>query len=138
MIMLVQAYLDFNGRCEEALNFYKKAVGAEVTMLMRFKESPDQSMCAPGSGEKVMHSALRVGDTVLMATDGHNQGKPNFSGISLSITAKDGKEAEKVFNALSDGGQVMLPLQKTFFASHFGMASDKFGVSWMVIAGQQQ
>jgi PhnB protein len=135
--MDVQAYLDFNGRCDEAINFYKKALGAEVQMLMRFKESPDQSMCAPGSAEKVMHSALKIGDTMIMASDGRNGGTPEFKGISLTLNAKDEPEAKRLFGALSDGGQVQLPLTKTFFASSFGMVADKFGVSWMVIVPQR-
>jgi PhnB protein len=136
--MQVQAYLDFNGRCDEALGFYKKALGAEVVMLMRFKESPDQSMVSPGSAEKVMHSELKIGDTVVMATDGYNKGNATFQGISLTLGVKDGAEAKKVFGALSDGGQIQMPLTKTFFASDFGMVADRFGVTWLVMAPLQQ
>jgi PhnB protein len=130
--MRVEPYLSFEGRCEEALEFYKKAVGAEVTMLMRFGESPDKSMLSPGSEKKVMHSSVKIGDSVVMATDGRNTGKANFTGISLSITANNDADAKRYFEALSAGGQVQLPLTKTFFASSFGMLADKFGVSWMV------
>jgi PhnB protein len=130
--MRVEPYLSFEGRCEEALDFYKKAVGAEVTMLMRFGESPDKSMLSPGSEKKVMHSSVKIGDSVVMATDGRNTGKANFTGISLSITANNDADAKRYFEALSAGGQVHLPLTKTFFASSFGMLADKFGVSWMV------
>lgn len=138
--MLVQPYLFFDGRCEEALDFYKKALGAKVEMLMRFKDSPapPQEGCAPSPGDKVMHASLRIGETVVMASDGNCQGKPEFKGTALSLTVKSDAEAEKVFKALSDGGQVQMPMGKTFFASRFGMAADRFGVSWMVITGEQK
>lgn len=130
--MHVEPYLSFEGRCEEALEFYKKAVGAEVTMLMRFGEAPDRSMMSPGSENKVMHAAAKIGDLVVMFSDANNTGKPNFQGISLAITANDDADAKRVFDALAAGGQVRLPLTKTFFASSFGMLADKFGVGWMV------
>ncbi len=136
--MLVQPYLNFEGRAEEAIEFYKKAVGAKVTMLMRNGESPDKpppGMIPPGSEQKILHSAMTIGDSVIMATDGMVSGKPKFDGISLSLTAKDDAEAKKLFNNLADGGQMTMPLNKTFFASSFGMVADKFGVNWMVIAG---
>ena len=139
--MQVQSYLFFDGRCEEALNFYKAALDAQVTMLMRFKESPEPprpGMTPPGSENKIMHSAFRIGDTILMASDGHCQGKPSFQGISLSITAADDAEAERIFAALAAGGQVQMPLTKTFFSSRFGMAADRFGVSWMIIVAPTQ
>src|SRR5215469_16864437 len=131
--MQVQPYLNFNGRCEEALEFYQRALGAEVTALMRFKECPDRSMVAPGSDDKVMHSSLRVGDTIVMASDGQCQGSGNFEGISLTLTVRDEAEAEQRFGALSDGGKVQMPLTKTFFSPRFGMLADRFGVTWMVI-----
>jgi PhnB protein len=134
--MQVTPYLFFDGRCEEAIEFYKKAVGAQVGMMMRFKESPEPpqpGMCAPGSENKIMHSCLRIGDTAVMASDGRAQGKPEFKGFTLSLNAKDEAEAERLFKALSDGGQVHMPLAKTFFAKSFGMVADKFGVGWMVL-----
>ena len=134
--MQIQPYLSFEGRCDEALDFYRKALGAEVTMLMRFKDAPKtegSESCAPGSEEKVMHSSVRIGDTTLFATDGHCRGNPKFEGISLSLTAKTDAEAAKAFAALGEGGQVQVPLAKTFFASSFGMVSDRFGITWMVI-----
>jgi PhnB protein len=138
--MRVQSYLFFEGRCEEALEFYRGALGAEVTMLMRFKDSPEPpqpGMCAPGSDDKVMHASFRIGETELMASDGRAQGQPEFKGIALSLAVADDAEAGRVFNALSEGGQVQMPLGKTFYASSFGMVSDRFGVQWMVIAGAQ-
>lgn len=134
--MQVQPYLFFDGRCEEALNFYSKAVGAKVEMLMRFKDAPEKpqpGMVPPGSENKVMHSSFKIGDTQVMASDGRCQQKPSFQGFSLSITAKNDAEAETLFKALGDGGQVQMPLAKTFFASKFGMVADRFGVNWMVI-----
>jgi PhnB protein len=138
--MQVQPYLFFDGRCEEALDFYARALGAKVEMLMRFKESPDPhppGMLPPGAENKVMHASLRIGDTQVMASDGECQGRPSFRGFSLSFTARDEAEAERRFNALADGGKVQLPLQKTFFSPRFGMLTDRFGVGWMVIVPPQ-
>jgi PhnB protein len=134
--MQVQPYLFFDGRCEEAVEFYKRALGAEATMLMRMKDSPEPpqpGMCPPGSGDKIMHAALRIGETTVMASDGRCQGKPAFQGFSLSLNAKDEPDAKRLFAALADGGQVQMPLGKTFFSPAFGMIADRFGVSWMVI-----
>jgi PhnB protein len=113
--MIVQPYLFFDGRCDEALEFYRSKLGAEVTALVRFKESPDPNACPPGAGEKVMHSNFRIGETTLMASDGRCQGQPTFEGFSLSLTAPNEAEADRLFAALADGGQVQLPLAKTFF-----------------------
>jgi PhnB protein len=137
--MQVQSYLMFNGRCEEAIEFYKKALGAKVEMLMRFKDAPE-GQCAPGTENKVMHSALKIGDTVIMATDGmmKDQGKLEFKGISLTLNPTTEAECERLFNALADGGQVYQPLIKTFFSPKFGMLEDKFGVNWMVVVEQKQ
>lgn len=134
--MQIQPYLFFDGRCEEALEFYRKALGAKVEMLMRYQEAPEApppGTLPPGSENKVMHSELRIGDTVVMASDGHCAGKPSFQGFSLTVTARDEAEAKRFFAALSDGGKVTMPLGKTFFSPAFGMAADRFGVGWMVI-----
>jgi PhnB protein len=134
--MLVQAYLFFDGRCEEALDFYRRALGAELTMMMRFKDCPDTpspGMVPAGSENKVMHAALRIGDTTVMASDGRCSGKPSFQGFALSITAANEAEADRTFAVLADGGQVQMPLGKTFFSPRFGMVTDRFGVSWMII-----
>ena len=135
--MQLQPYLFFEGRTEEALDFYKKAIGAEVTMLMRFNESPeppqDGCMPAPNASEKIMHSEFRVGEATLMASDGRCSGTSDFKGFSLSLSPKTEAEAERLFAALSDGGEVQMPLTKTFFSPKFGMVADKFGVSWMVV-----
>jgi len=133
--MNVQPYLSFDGRCEEALEFYRKTLGAEVTMLMRFSESPepcDPGMVPPGSENKVMHASFRVGDATLMASDGNCTGQPKFAGVSLSLTVANADAAKRLFTALGDGGQVQMPLAKTFFSPSFGMVADRFGVSWMV------
>lgn len=136
--MHTQIYLFFDGRTEEALDFYKETLGAEVEMLMRFKDAPPEARegCAPGSENKVMHSCFKLGDQRVMASDGRNGGKPDFKGFALSLAAKDEAEADKLFNALSEGGQVQQPLIKTFFSPKFGMVQDKFGVNWMVLVGQ--
>ena len=132
--MQVQPYLFFDGRCEEALDLYRRVLGAQVDVVMRFKESPDPGSVAPGLGDKVMHASFRIGDTELMASDGNAKGKPAFQGVSLALSVADEAEAERRFNALADGGQVQMPLAKTFFSSRFGMVADRFGVSWMIVA----
>ena len=134
--MLIQPYLFFEGRCEEALEFYGRALGAKVTMLMRNKDAPEApppGMLPPGSDNKVMHASFSVGESTLMASDGRCSGQPGFQGQSLSITVGSEAEAERVFGALADGGQVQMPLAKTFFSPRFGMVADRFGVSWMVV-----
>jgi len=131
--ILVQPYLSFGGRCEEALEFYGRAVGAEVQMMMRFKENPEPQPGTPECfEEKVMHARFQVGESILMASDGMCDGKANFEGFSLSITVPDEAEAERVFTALAEGGLVTMPLEKTFWAPKFGMLQDRFGVGWMV------
>lgn len=131
--MQIQPYLTFDGRCDEAIAFYQQALDAEVMMLMRWKDSPDISMCTPNNEEKVMHSSIKIGEATVMMSDGRNSGNPKFDGFALSLDAKDEADAEHLFNALSDGGKVMMPLSKTFFSPCFGMCSDKFGVQWMVL-----
>ncbi len=133
--MQVQPYLSFDGRCEEALDFYCRALGAEVGMLMRFRDSPEPpppGMIPAGSEDKVMHAALRIGTTTLMASDGRCTGRPSFTGISLSLSVGTVAEAERLFAALADGGEVGMKLGKTFFSPAFGMVRDRFGVGWMV------
>lgn len=135
--MIVQPYVFFDGRCEEAIAFYQKALGAKVEMLMRFKENPEpptENCAAPGADDKVMHACIRIGETSMMLSDGMNMtGKPAFEGFSLSLTVKTEAEAKKLFAALGDGGTVCVPLNKTFFSPSFGMINDRFGVSWMVV-----
>jgi PhnB protein len=137
--MQVQPYLFFDGRCEEAIEFYRSALGAEVVMLMRFKDSPDPpppGMVPPGGENKVMHAALRVGDAMVLASDGRCSGQPSFQGFALSLTAANEAEANRLFASLAEGGQVQMPLAKTFFSPRFGMVADRFGVSWMVYVAQ--
>ena len=138
---VVQPYLFFNGRCEEAVEFYRKALGAEVEMMMRFKESPEPprpGMVPPGFENKIMHTSFRVGGTTVMASDGCSAEKANFDGFSLAISVANEKEADRVFAALADGGQVRMPLAKTFWSPRFGMVADRFGIGWMVsVPGQQ-
>jgi len=133
--MRVETYLFFDGRCEEAIEFYKKVLGAEVTMLMRFKDSPEPpqpGMIPPGSENKIMHVSFRIGDTMVMASDGRCTGQANFQGFSLSLTVANEAEADRKFAALAEGGQVQMPMAKTFWSPRFGMVTDRFGVGWMV------
>ncbi|MFO1070553.1 MAG: VOC family protein [Geminicoccaceae bacterium] len=131
--MQVHPYLSFEGRCEEAIAYYRGAVDAEVVMLMRFRDAPDPSMVAPGTADKVMHATLKIGDSQVMCTDGRCQGHGSFQGTSLALTVADPAEAERRFAALAEGGQVQMPLAATFFASRFGMVRDRFGVPWMIV-----
>ena len=134
--MQIEPYLFFNGRCEEAIEFYKKTLGAEVIFMMRYKDSPEPQpagMLPPGSENKIMHMNFRLGSSTIMASDGQCQGTANFQGFSLTISVKDATEAESVFAALAEGGQIQMPLSATFFSPRFGMVADRFGVSWMVI-----
>ena len=133
LIMKVQAYVSFSGRCEEALEFYKKSIGAEVTGLLRWKDSPDAAMKSPpGHEEKVMNASFRIGETDLMADDGMGEKNAEFKGMTLVIEVADDAEAKRVFTALGEGGKVTMPLMKTFWTSSFGMLTDQFGVPWMV------
>jgi PhnB protein len=132
--MKVQAYITFGGRCEEALEFYKKSIGAEVSGLMRWKESPDKEMKPPpGWEEKVMNASFRIGETHLMADDGMGPATPEFKGMTLALSAASDADTRRVFDALAGGGTVQMPLAKTFWTSSFGMLTDKFGVPWMVM-----
>jgi PhnB protein len=135
---VVQPYLFFEGRCEEALDYYKKALGAEVIALIRFKDSPEPNTCSPAaSGDKVMHASIRIGASTLFASDGECGGHPSFKGISLSLTVATEAEAERRFAALANGGQVQMPLSKTFFSPRFGMVADRFGVRWMIMVAME-
>jgi PhnB protein len=131
----IEPYLFFDGRCEEALEFYRRTLGAEILAKMRFKESPEPAMCPPGSGDKIMHATFRIGESTLMASDGECQGKMAFQGFSLTLIVPTEVEADRLFNALGEGGQVQMPLAKTFFSPRFGMVADRFGVSWMIFVG---
>ena len=134
--MHVIPYVFFDGRCEEALDFYRKAIGVVPGMMMRFGESPEQGgMKAPP--EKVMHAEFNLGDTTVFCSDGWAQGKPKFEGFALAIAAEDKSDCEKKFNALAEGGEVTQPLIETFFATSFGMLKDKFGVQWMLTVPKQ-
>ncbi len=138
--MPVTPYLFFDGRCEEALNFYKKTLGAEIGMMMRFKENPEPPKDGSCGGadpaqiaEKIMHASFQIGGATVMASDGYARGQPKFEGFALSVQAADEAEVDRKFAALADGGQVQMPPGKTFFAKRFGMVADRFGVNWMVI-----
>lgn len=139
--MYIQPYLSFDGRCDEAIAFYRQALGAEVLMLMHFGEGPEGNAECPGGvappADKVMHACLRIGQTQIFLSDGFSAGKPEFKGISLSLSAADDAEAKRLFDALAEGGQIQQPLMPTFFSSSFGMLVDRFGVSWMVVVPGQ-
>ena len=134
----VKPYLFFDGRCDEALDFYQRALGAEVLQLFRFKDGPPQDTqegCAPMTaemGDKVMHACLRIGNAQVFASDGMCQGKPSFQGISLAYETASDAEAERIFAALAEGGQIQMPIAPSFFSTRFGMVADRFGVSWMI------
>lgn len=142
--MQVQPYLFFDGRCEEAIEYYRSTLGAQVDMLMRFKDNPDLQkqqdhdtssacMSPPDADDKIMHASFRIGDTTVMASDGRCTGNPDFRGFSLSISVPQSSDAERVFSVLAQEGQVQMPLGETFFSQRFGMVTDKFGMNWMIV-----
>lgn len=131
--MRVQPYLFFEGRCQEAIDFYQQAVGAKPEMRMTYAQSPVPTSQPPGSADKIMHAALRIGDTTVFMSDGRCGGTPSFQGFALSLTLHDDAEASRAFNTLAEGGSVTMPIEATFFASSFGMLTDRFGVMWMVM-----
>lgn len=135
--MQVQPYLCFNGRCDEALELYKKVFNTKVDFLMRFSEAPEGACSGAPLPEdwndKVMHSSMQIGESTVMFTDGNSSEPAKFDGINLTVVAADAAEADRLFAGLGEGGQVQMPLGETFFSPRFGMVADKFGVSWMVI-----
>ena len=132
--MKVEPYLMFEGRTEEALQFYQQKLGAKVEAIIRYKENPEPKYNPPNSAEKVMHSLFHIGDAAIMASDGNCTGKPGFQGFALTLNAANVAEAKQRFDALAEGGKVQMPLSESFFAKSFGMVVDRFGVHWMVIA----
>ena len=135
--MKIEPYLFFEGCCEEALEFYRKALGAEITMIMPYKDSPQKGRIPPGAEDKVMHANLRIGDAAIMASDGLNSGKPSFEGFSLVLSPAGEHEAKRMFEALAEGGEVQMPLAKTFYSPLFGMVTDRFGMHWMIMVPAQ-
>jgi PhnB protein len=136
----IQPYLFFNGSCEQAIEFYRKALGAEVEMMMRFKESPEPpppGAVPPGFENKIMHASFRVGQTTVLASDGCSADKLRFQGFSLSLSVPTEAEADRAFTTLADGGQVKMPLTKTFFSPRFGMLEDRFGIGWIIQAAPE-
>jgi PhnB protein len=130
--MQVQPYVHFNGRCEEALNFYREVLGGEIVSMMKFSDAPQKEMIPPGGENQVMHASMRVGDTELFASDGITDPAHKMSGFSLSIAVASPEEGQRVFKAMAQGGEVTMPFEPTFWTSGFGMLVDKFGVAWMV------
>lgn len=130
--MQVQPYLFFDGRCEEAIELYRAVLGAEVMVLMRNRENPEPSQVRAGTEDKIMHASLRIGDTTVMLSDGQCGGQPAFQGFALTAIPADDAAARRVFAGLAEGGSVQMPMTPTFFASTFGMVTDRFGVMWMV------
>ncbi len=134
--MQVTPYVFYEGRCEEAIAFYKQAVGAEVQMLMRYSDAPaGPGQCPDGSAppaDKVMHASVSIGGSTLLMSDGFAGGNPKFEGFGLSLTVASEAEARRSFDGLGKGGSVIQPLEKTFFSPAFGMVKDPFGVTWMV------
>ena len=132
---VIEPYLFFNGRCEEAVEFYRQALGAQVLFTMRFKDSPQApppGQVPPGFENKIMHTSFRIGDTTVMASDGCETETPTFTGFSLSLSLATEAEADRAFNALAAGGKIGMPLTKTFWSPRFGMLTDRFGIGWMV------
>lgn len=134
-VMKIEPYLFFEGRCEEAIEFYRRALDSEVEMMMRFEESPDaipEGAVPPGSEKKIMHASLTIGGATVMASDGNCAGQPAFGSVALSLTVPDAATADRFFDALADGGEVRMPIGETFWSPRFGMVTDRFGVLWMI------
>jgi PhnB protein len=131
----IEPYLFFNGRCEEAVEFYRQALGAELETMMRYNESPEPpppDMVPPGFENKIMHCRFRIGQTTVMASDGNSANDASFGGFSLGLHVSNEAEASQAFKALSDGGQIKMPLTRTFWSPLFGMLEDRFGIGWMI------
>ena len=131
--MLTEPYLFFEGRCDEAIEFYRDALGAEVTALMRYKDNPDRDSSRPGTDDKIMHANLRIGETAVMVSDGLCSGLPNFQGFSLTLSLASEAQASRMFQTLAEGGKILMPLAQTFYSPLFGMVADRFGVQWMIL-----
>ncbi|HEU0274289.1 MAG TPA: VOC family protein [Candidatus Udaeobacter sp.] len=137
----IQPYIFFNGSCEQAIEFYRQALGAKVDMMIRFKESPEPpspGTVPPGFENKIMHACFRIGQTTIMASDGDSADKAKFQGFSLSLSVPNEADADRAFHALSDDGKVKMPLSKTFFSPRFGMLEDRFGIGWMISVAPSQ
>lgn len=130
--MRIEPYLFFEGCAEQAAHFYRETIGAEIQALLRYSEAPDPALCPAADPNKIMHMNLKIGDSVVMGSDGNCSGQAQFQGFALTLNARDVGEAEKLFTLLAEGGQVQMPLEETFFSPAFGMLSDRFGVPWMV------
>jgi PhnB protein len=131
--MKIEPYLFFEGRCDEAIEFYRDALGAEVTALMRYKDNPDRDSSRPGPDDKIMHANLRIGETAVMVSDGLCSGLPNFQGFSLTLSLASEAQASRMFQTLAEGGKILMPLAQTFYSPLFGMVADRFGVQWMIL-----
>lgn len=133
--MLVEPYLFFNGRCEEAIECYRRIFGSPAAELMRYQDSPEPPPMPlpPDWGPKIMHGALRIGDTLVMASDGCSAEPAPFAGFSLSVTMPNAEAAALAFERLAEGGDIRMPLGATFFSPCFGMVADRFGICWMLI-----
>jgi len=134
--MDVQTTLNFYGRTEEAVAFYGRAVDAETLFLLRFRDRPDYAQSRPGLEDKIFHATLRLGATLVMASDcgcEHSPSEAAFAGFSLALRVETPEKAERFFNALSEGGQVQIPMRETFFATRYGIVVDRFGLSWKIM-----
>jgi PhnB protein len=139
MQIAIQPYLFLGGRCEEALEFYRRVLGAEVEMMIRYGESPEPAppgMLPPGFEKKIMHSSFRVGSSTIMASDGCGQ-EEKIGGFSLALAVATEADARRIFDGLAEGGTVTMPLTKTFWSVCFGMLTDRFGVAWMVNVAEE-
>lgn len=139
MSTTIAPYLFFAGRCEEALDFYRDSLGARVEMVMRYSESPEPvppDRLQPGFENKIMHASFRVGEAIIMASDGCDD-RAHFDGFQLALSVATEVEAHQAFNALANGGNIIMPLVRTFWSPCFGMLTDKFNVGWMVMVPGQ-
>jgi len=133
--MNVQTYLFFDGRCEEAIEFYKAVFGADLLYSMRFREGPPNLVTAENE-EKIFHATMRFGETVINLSDDLKQERGSFGGFAILAHLDNDASAEEAFESLQEGGRVGMPIQEVFWASRYGIVTDRFGVTWKIQAGQ--
>jgi PhnB protein len=130
--MRLNPYLVFNGQCQAAFRFYEQCLGGKIAAMMTYGDSPLAEQCGPQSRDRIMHARLQVGDTVLMGSDAPPDRFQAMQGMSVTLNIEQAAEAERVFHALAEGGNVIMPIGETFWAQRFAMLTDRFGTPWMI------
>jgi PhnB protein len=136
--MKLNTFLNYGGNCEQALRFYEQHLGGTITMLMRRAEQPDQPVTWPGWEASIQYASMSLGETELMASDVPPDRFQPMRSVYLTLTVDRPAEAERLWAVLSEGGQIFMPIEETFFALRFGQLRDKFGTSWMILCPRPQ